>query len=82
MVKPDTVQFMSPLMVLESSGFAALPAAERQKRWLHSAVRCYVTAIWSVVSQKQKTAASGYVATDKEAVAVILMRTTLAIFVS
>lgn len=30
-VKPDTVQFMSPLMVLESSGLAALPAAERQK---------------------------------------------------
>ncbi len=53
-VKPDTVQFMSPLMVLESSGLAALPAAERQKRWLHSAVRCYVTAIWSVVSQKQR----------------------------
>ncbi|EBW6168756.1 fimbrial assembly protein, partial [Salmonella enterica subsp. enterica serovar Typhimurium] len=30
-VKPDTVQFMSPLMVLESSGLAALPGAERQK---------------------------------------------------
>ncbi len=38
-----------------------------------SAVRCYVTAIWSVVSQKQKGDSSecGYVATDKEDVAVL-----------
>ncbi len=77
-VKPDTVQFMSPLMVLESSGLAALPVAERQKRWLHSAVRCYVTAIWSVVSQKQKTAASVVTWQQiKRMLRLFLMRTTV-----
>ena len=30
-VKPDTVQFMSPQTLLESSGLAALPATERRK---------------------------------------------------
>lgn len=71
-VKPDTVQFMSPLMVLESSGLAALPAAERQKA-LAALSRPLLrnSNLVCGVSEAKDSSECGYVATDKEDVAVI-----------
>ncbi|EIF3685758.1 CS1-pili formation C-terminal domain-containing protein [Salmonella enterica] len=71
-VKPDTVQFMSPLMVLESSGLAALPVAERQKA-LAALSRPLLrnSNLVCGVSEAKDSSECGYVATDKEDVAVI-----------
>ena len=71
-VKPDTVQFLSPLTVLESSGLTTLPTVERQKALValsrplprNSSLVCGV-------SETKGSSDCGYVATDTEDVAVI-----------
>lgn len=71
-VKPDTVQFMSPLTVLESSGLGALPTAERQKAL--AALGRPLPRNSNLVcgfSEAKENSECGYVATDKEDVAVI-----------
>ncbi|STA75320.1 fimbrial outer membrane usher protein TcfC [Citrobacter freundii] len=71
-VKPDTVQFMSPLAVLKSSGLTALPVAARQKALAalsrplprNSDLVCGI-------SEKKDHSKCGYVATVPGEVAVI-----------